>query len=276
MTSPRRRTSKILLIISALMIAIANQLPAGASEDSAQFKRLEGDRVVARLVIAYPDLVTATPAKADGKPDAVTVRGTTALLVDQQRQPKDFEERLDQADLIDQLSIPYPAGCPAKTPTVNEDPGRLRFDPFFSAMYGGSAKAVAKNLTTVKWFGQNVQVTKVNGVDNALQAVATDLASLIKAKPDLRKYVAPSAGTYNFRTIAGTKRLSMHAYGVAIDLNTAYSDYWRWDGVGTPPKYRNRIPCEIGQVFEQHGFIWGAKWYHYDTMHFEYRPELLP
>jgi peptidoglycan LD-endopeptidase CwlK len=28
-------------------------------------------------------------------------------------------------------------------------------------------------------------------------------------------------------------------------------------------------------VFEKHGFIWGAKWYHYDTMHFEYRPELL-
>ena len=27
--------------------------------------------------------------------------------------------------------------------------------------------------------------------------------------------------------------------------------------------------------FETHGFIWGGKWYHYDTMHFEYRPELL-
>jgi hypothetical protein len=28
-------------------------------------------------------------------------------------------------------------------------------------------------------------------------------------------------------------------------------------------------------VFEQHGFIWGGRWAHYDTMHFEYRPELL-
>ncbi|MEJ2663631.1 MAG: M15 family metallopeptidase, partial [Spirochaetia bacterium] len=27
--------------------------------------------------------------------------------------------------------------------------------------------------------------------------------------------------------------------------------------------------------FEKYGFIWGGKWYHYDTMHFEYRPELL-
>jgi len=22
-------------------------------------------------------------------------------------------------------------------------------------------------------------------------------------------------------------------------------------------------------------FIWGGRWYHFDTMHFEYRPELL-
>jgi peptidoglycan L-alanyl-D-glutamate endopeptidase CwlK len=28
-------------------------------------------------------------------------------------------------------------------------------------------------------------------------------------------------------------------------------------------------------IFENHGFIWGGKWYHFDTMHFEYRPELL-
>jgi hypothetical protein len=30
------------------------------------------------------------------------------------------------------------------------------------------------------------------------------------------------------------------------------------------------------QVLEKHGFIWGGKWYHFDTMHLEHRPELLP
>ena len=38
----------------------------------------------------------------------------------------------------------------------------------------------------------------------------------------------------------------------------------------------NRIPYEIVEIFERHGFIWGGRWYHFDTMHFEYRPELLP
>jgi hypothetical protein len=73
--------------------------------------------------------------------------------------------------------------------------------------------------------------------------------------------------------IAGTDRRSMHAYGAAIDISTAYSDYWRW-GARTRP-YRNRIPFEIVAIFERHGFIWGGKWGHFDTMHFEYRPELL-
>ena len=42
------------------------------------------------------------------------------------------------------------------------------------------------------------------------------------------------------------------------------------------PAYKNRIPMEIVRIFEKHGFIWGGRWSHYDTMHFEYRPELLP
>ena len=64
----------------------------------------------------------------------------------------------------------------------------------------------------------------------------------------------------------------MHAYGAAIDLNLAYSDYWLWEK-GAP--YRNRVPDAIVAIFERHGFIWGGKWQHFDTMHFEYRPELI-
>ena len=29
----------------------------------------------------------------------------------------------------------------------------------------------------------------------------------------------------------------------------------------------------IVHIFEKHGFIWGGRWLHYDTMHFEFRPE---
>ncbi len=77
--------------------------------------------------------------------------------------------------------------------------------------------------------------------------------------------------------IAGTDRPSVHGDGIAIDINVAWSDYWRnHQPVGGKYPYKNRIPWEIVEIFEKHGFIWGGKWYHYDTMHFEYRPELLP
>ncbi len=46
------------------------------------------------------------------------------------------------------------------------------------------------------------------------------------------------------------------------------------DAAGSYP-FKNRIPAEIVAIFEKHGFIWGGRWYHYDTMHFEYRPELI-
>ena len=70
----------------------------------------------------------------------------------------------------------------------------------------------------------------------------------------------------------------MHAYGAAVDLNLHWSGYWLWDEGQNARviRYRNRMPQDIVDAFERHGFIWGGKWYHYDTMHFEYRPELLP
>jgi hypothetical protein len=48
----------------------------------------------------------------------------------------------------------------------------------------------------------------------------------------------------------------------------------------SPDQLNDQLAAKIAErpdvIFEKHGFIWGGKWYHYDTMHFEYRPELLP
>ncbi len=78
--------------------------------------------------------------------------------------------------------------------------------------------------------------------------------------------------------IAGTSRVSAHGSGIAIDIAVEQTDYWRWGGKASGGRiaYKNRIPLEIVHIFERHGFIWGGRWSHYDTMHFEYRPELLP
>jgi peptidoglycan LD-endopeptidase CwlK len=86
----------------------------------------------------------------------------------------------------------------------------------------------------------------------------------------------PGCG-FNWRFIAGANHLNMHAFGSAIDVNVGYSDNWHLHKTGASGvvRYRNRIPMALVTPFEKQGFIWGGRWYHYDTMHFEYRHELL-
>jgi len=93
------------------------------------------------------------------------------------------------------------------------------------------------------------------------------------------------AGAYNYRRIRGQKELSRHSYGIAVDIlprgRAARSAYWLWvseetaDWPTTPLDKRWMPPDEIVRIFEEEGFIWGGKWLDFDTMHFEYRPEML-
>jgi hypothetical protein len=155
----------------------------------------------------------------------------------------------------------------------------VRYEPFFDKMYGNCTKGqVEDRLVPIVWLpkhgSKKLKITGVNGVNEKLQAVSDELDKL----PDsFVKYLTPSGGTYNCRVIAGTNRKSAHGDGIAIDINVSWSDYWRnARPVDGKYPYKNRMPWEIVEIFEKHGFIWGGKWYHYDTMHFEYRPELLP
>ncbi len=225
--------------------------------------------IVAALVAAYPGIVTGA-------------EGEDLIFADSGRLPlsdgvegKSFDQRLANADIDDMFALPYRPGQPAAPPGPDDDPGRFRNAAFFERLYGDCAdRGFASTLRSVRWVdGQMLQVSGRAGLADRLQAVSDELARL---PPEFRKYLTPSAGTFNCRTIAGTDQKSMHAYAAAIDLNVAEADYWRWvrPVAGAYP-YRNRIPFEIVAIFERHGFIWGGKWYHFDTMHFEYRPELL-
>jgi len=192
---------------------------------------------------------------------------------------KSHQNLLDKPDLKDMFAQPYSTG-PVKTlPAKNFDPGRIREESFFEKIYGSTKSEVEKNLVTITWcpklIGQKIRVTKVNGVDKKLEAISKELDE----HPELKKYLTNIGGTFAWRNITGTHRHSMHSFGMTIDLNTQYSDYWQWTckctNENTDLKYQNRIPQVIVDIFERHGFIWGGKWYHYDTMHFEYRPELI-
>ncbi len=182
-------------------------------------------------------------------------------------------EKMDNADIEDMSYWPY-----LDTVEKFNDAGRIRCDAFFMTMYGSSFSEVSKNLKTITWcpniVNAKIQVTTINGVDKQLKKVSDELDKHPEWKPYLQ-----NVSTVNWRYISGTKRRSSHSYGIAIDIGVPMSDYWKWKNPKASETdeitYHNRFPRELIKIFEKYGFIWGGNWYHYDTMHFEYRPEIL-
>jgi hypothetical protein len=133
---------------------------------------------------------------------------------------------------------------------------------------------VQAKLVSVDFVGQPVKVHTRAAA--ALGKVSVRLKQLIAQTPSLGVYVTGElGGTFEWRPIANTNRLSAHSYGIAIDIVVSKSNYWEWEKTNGQIVWKNQIPQAVVDAFEAEGFAWGGRWYHYDTMHFEYRPELF-
>lgn len=91
---------------------------------------------------------------------------------------------------------------------------------------------------------------------------------------------------FNYRTIAGTSKLSNHGLGLAIDINPLYNPYVKvkkGKTIVSPKegkKYADRgVDCEYMiqkndicvKTFKKYGFSWGGSWNSVkDYQHFEY------
>jgi len=225
---------------------------------------------IRKILKAYPDFFISADTNS-------LIWYDSSIMLFDDFKVKNFDEMINAPDIEDQFKMKYLCGNYYEIPVKNYDPGRIRFEPFFRKMYGNSKKEVQDSLVNIHWLpssiNQTLSVTKINGIDKKIQAISNELDTL----KHLIKYLDNPGGTYYWRKIKGTTRLSMHSFGIAIDINVNYSNYWKWSNIieNDSIPYKNRIPMEIVIIFEKHGFIWGGKWYHHDTMHFEYRPELI-
>jgi hypothetical protein len=235
--------------------------------------RALADPALDALIKAYPDQLASYTES-----ELIWKDGTRMPLGDTHPDTP-LAELLEHADIRDQFAIPYRlSNAPMQAPERDEDSGRIRNHAFFLKMYGDCRKGeVIPRIRQFAWLpghgGGTVRVTTINGVADRLEQVSHELDALPDA---MIRYLVPNSGVYNCRPVAETNRLSMHAFGAAIDINAKFGDYWLWARRGDGSvDWRNRIPKEIVEIFERHGFIWGGRWYHFDTLHFEYRPELI-
>jgi len=66
-------------------------------------------------------------------------------------------------------------------------------------------------------------------------------------------------GCFNIRSKRGAKSMSLHSWGVAIDINAA------WNRFGKKPT----MSSELVKCFSDAGFDWGGVWSKPDGMHFQ-------
>ena len=261
-----------------ILLAFLGAASAQEGQPSTQLPSdLRDDAKLAAIVAAY--------SKGYGKDFGGAARNSTGEIVLRflgrefiydDGKKKTFTDLLDRPDIEDTFSQTYPIQNPIDKLPENFDPGRFRVEDLFKALYGSNESEVSHNCETVDFCGHKVKFNARCGAADALRAVGKDLDALLAKNPALKEYVAELGGTFQWRFIAGTKRLSNHSFGNAIDLNVKKSSYWRWDPPSKLSSFtRKDWPTEIIEAFERHGFIWGGKWWHYDTMHFEFRPELI-
>jgi len=125
-------------------------------------------------------------------------------------------------------------------------------------------KAIAQDLVEIFYqlYENHYPIEKIRLVDE------------YEADDDL-SCAANNTSSFNYRVVAGSRTLSKHALGMAIDINPFYNPYITYPGgkehispPGSEP-YANRaadLPYMIQKgdlcynLFIEHGFTWGGEW----------------
>ncbi len=146
-------------------------------------------------------------------------------------------------------------------------------------------KKTEKQIVDITFLGKDTSVH--TGIQPKLAIIEEKIKEAAKTDKTIQTWIdnLGSAGCYYWRVIAKTKSRSYHSYGLAIDLLPeklgGKQTYWLWasqerdDWWNIPYSERYHPPEKVIKIFESHGFVWGGKWVQFDTMHFEYRPEVF-
>lgn len=265
-----------------------SQIPEQAAES-------RGEKIMRALAEAYPDR-TGAPEFMDGD-WTIEVYGERFYFAEGRMLPASLRDKADEYD--PQPFYGYPENLPPWEPPTEEESARMKAQEalrktrtskrsqfFYDALWRTHNKDESwEHVKQIRFLGYPVQVHYSILVQ--LSLVEEQILRTAKTSSSVRQWISSlkSIDGWNWRNIASTQSRSFHAYGAAIDLLPkslgGLQTYWLWTSQYTPEwwtvPYTKRLqpPEEVIKAFESFGFIWGGKWRYYDTMHFEYRPEIL-
>jgi hypothetical protein len=169
----------------------------------------------------------------------------------------------------------------------NRNQNPLRRSPhFLDTLWRINSRSEAdQRVKTIRFLGKSVNVHYL--IMENLALVEEQILAASKTDPQVQAWISgiKTLEGWTWRDIAQTQSRSFHAYGLAVDILPkslgGKETYWLWAAEKKPEwwniSYNERYhpPAAVIKAFETYGFVWGGKWLFFDTMHFEYRPEIL-
>jgi hypothetical protein len=253
------------------------------------------EAVMKALAAAYPD--RTGPAEFRNGDWALPVYGEWFYYAEGRLLPENLREQVNEYD--PQPFYIYAAELPPWKDPTEEDSARMRemmerrvrrpakrSQHFYDALWRARSRDESwDRVKQIRFLGHAVMVHY--SILEELSMVEERILEEAKTNASIRQWVngIESVDGWNWRNIAATVSRSFHSYGAAIDClpksQGGLETYWQWtartitEWWTVPYSRRLHPPPEVIKAFEAFGFLWGGKWMTYDTMHFEYRPEIL-
>jgi hypothetical protein len=270
--------------------------PSGKPRDYRELGPDErAERVMKALAAGYPEAVEKVEFRNGDW--AVLMKGRWFYYADAKLLP---EELLDQKEQFTRQSFysyfpdlpewKAPEGEAAER--LKNVLGRRRANPpkqspdFFDTLWNARTRNESyENLVQIRFFDRAVLVHR--GIAERLGKIEARIREAAKTDPEIQSWIdnIGSVVAWNWRNVAASASRSFHSYATAVDVQPkstrGLQTYWQWTADNNPEWYavpysgRFHPPDPVVKAFEAYGFCWGGKWPLFDTMHFEYRPEIM-
>lgn len=285
----------------ATLLALAVRMPLFSDDSVGPGARapVENAHLVLRaFMVSYPERVSGVDYDAETRDWYMTIGGKRLYWAKGRLLPAadagDYAKWRPYVDYLYPRSIPDSAGFPPEllerlSPRALAE--RRKSAPgyhvaFYDALYDGKTRRrIESHIKRFDYLGKRVSVHE--SVVAPLKRVEAKIRALAKKDAEVERFLASisSVEGYNWREISDSPTRSNHSWGIAVDIlprNWGKKNiYWNWVSYWNdrwmmiPTDRRWAPPDAVIAAFEEEGFIWGGKWLLWDTMHFEYRPELL-
>jgi len=291
------------LAVMLLIIAVKNIFAFGSKQTEAQPPQppvveagsvpARAEQVVKALLEAYPRQISTAEFR-DGD-WALLMRDKWYYYAEGRLLPN--EQRENSANYRPVQFYRYPAELPPWVERGPEETERLsnlrrrnsqsamRRASFFEDLWEARTREESyANLKTANFLGKSTRVHYY--IVDILALVEARILAAAKTEPQVQTWLNTiTTEGWSWRNVAESQSRSFHSYGVAVDLLprslAGKQTYWLWsadwkdDWWNISYNERYHPPDSVIRAFENYGFVWGGKWFLFDTMHFEYRPEVM-